>query len=102
MSAASDDVGRTIVELADIRGRAVREYALRPDRRQFRLFLDEEHLLLVSAWIDGQGTPRLDLDLLTLPGLEAHIRRRHPHVRHERRDRRGRSPAEPIPARHDG
>jgi hypothetical protein len=79
MNAAPDAHGRAIVELADIRGRAVREYALRPDCRQFRLFLDEEHILLVSAWIDSHGEPRLDLDLLTLPGLGEHVRRRHRH-----------------------
>jgi hypothetical protein len=60
------------MDLADIRGRSVHAYTLRPDRRQFRLFLGGARLLVVSSWIGDDGHPRLEVDLVVPHAAEPH------------------------------
>jgi len=73
------DVRRKLLELAEVHGEVVRECALRPDGRQLRVFIGDEHLLQVSAWIRDDGSPALELDVLSLPGLGTLVdRRRYP------------------------
>ena len=84
MNATRGDFDQALMDLADIRGRSVREYALRADHRQFRLFLGGERMLLVSSWMGEDGHPRLDVDLVVPQASEPRPphERATPHLEH--------------------
>jgi flagellar basal body rod protein FlgF len=73
MSMESTDRGfsLSVLELATLKGRTLRQCALRPDGRQLRLFLDGDGLLLVSAGTGEDGAPRLELDVVRIAGMGA-------------------------------
>ena len=68
MQTTSRGFGLSLLELATLKGRTLRQAALRPDGRQLRLFLDGERLLLVSAGTGEDGAPCLELDVVTMAG----------------------------------
>jgi hypothetical protein len=71
MRSTSRGLGLSLLELATLKGRTLRQAALRPDGRQLRLFLDGERLLLVSAGTGEDGAPCLELDVVTMTGIGA-------------------------------
>jgi hypothetical protein len=61
------DLRRIAVAVARLRGEAVREVTVRSDLRQIKVELQSGVILVVSAERDGQGRPRLEVDVVELP-----------------------------------
>ena len=61
------DLRRIAVAVARLRGEAVREVTVRSDLRQIKVELQSGVILVVSAGRDGQGRPRLEVDVVELP-----------------------------------
>jgi hypothetical protein len=61
------DLRRIAVAVARLRGEAVREVTVRSDLRQIKVELQSGLILVVSAERDGQGRPRLEVDVVELP-----------------------------------
>ena len=61
------DLRRVAGAVARLRGEAVREVTVRSDLRQLRVELESGLILVVSAARDGQGRPRLEVDVVELP-----------------------------------
>jgi hypothetical protein len=61
------DLRRIAVAVARLRGEAVREVTVRSDLRQIKVELQSGLILVVSAEQDGQGRPRLEVDVVELP-----------------------------------
>lgn len=61
------DLRRIAVAVARLRGEAVREVTVRSDLRQIKVELQSGMILVVSAERDGQGRPRLEVDVVELP-----------------------------------
>ena len=61
------DLRRIAVAVARLRGEAVREVTVRSDLRQIKVELQSGVILVVSAERDGQGRPRLEVDVVDLP-----------------------------------
>ncbi len=61
------DLRRIAGAVARLRGEAVREVTVRSDLRQLRAELESGLILVVSAERDGQGRPRLQVDVVELP-----------------------------------
>ncbi len=72
MSVASlQDLRRIADAVAQLTGRTVDGVEMRSDCRQLRVSLADGALLLVSALVDEDGKPRLDVDLLQTTGESA-------------------------------
>jgi hypothetical protein len=61
------DLRRIAGAVAKLRGEAVREVTVRSDLRQLRVELESGLIMMVSAERDGQGRPRLEVDVVELP-----------------------------------
>lgn len=61
------DLRRVAGAVARLRGEAVRDVTVRSDLRQLRVELESGLILVVSAARDGQGRPRLEVDVVELP-----------------------------------
>ena len=61
------DLRRIAVAVARLRGEAVKEVTIRSDLRQIKVELQSGVILVVSAERDGQGRPRLEVDVVELP-----------------------------------
>jgi hypothetical protein len=61
------DLRRIAGAVARLRSEAVREVTVRSDLRQLRVELESGLILVVSAEPDGQGRPRLQVDVVELP-----------------------------------
>jgi hypothetical protein len=61
------DLRRIAAAVARLRGEAVREVTVRSDLRQIKVELESGLILVVSAERDGQGRPRLEVDVVELP-----------------------------------
>ncbi len=56
---------RRITEAVDqLRGRSVDDVNIRSDCRQLRIKLDDGRTVLVGVFVDEEGIPRLDVDVL--------------------------------------
>lgn len=61
------DLRRIAGAVARLRGEAVREVTVRSDLRQLRVELESGLIMVVSLERDGQGRPRLEVDVVELP-----------------------------------
>ena len=61
------DLRRIAGAVARLRGEGVRDVTVRSDLRQLRVELESGVILVVSAEPDGQGRPRLQVDVVELP-----------------------------------
>ena len=61
------DLRRIAGAVARLRGEGVREVTVRSDLRQIKVELESGLILVVSAERDGQGRPRLEVDVVELP-----------------------------------
>jgi hypothetical protein len=66
-SLALQDLRRIAEAVARLRGETVRDVTVRSDLRQIKVELDSGLMLVVSAERDGQGGPRLTVDVVELP-----------------------------------
>ena len=59
---------RRIAEAIDqLREQTVHDVNIRADCRQLRIVLDDGRILLITILTDEGGTPRLDVDVLSVP-----------------------------------
>ncbi|HEV2751842.1 MAG TPA: hypothetical protein VGV12_15075 [Gemmatimonadales bacterium] len=61
------DLRRIAGAVARLRGEAVKEVTVRSDLRQIKVELQSGVILVVSAEKDGQGRPRLEVDVVEQP-----------------------------------
>ena len=61
------DLRRIVAAVARLRGEGVREVTVRSDMRQLKVELESGLILVVSSEQDGQGWPRLEVDVVEAP-----------------------------------
>jgi hypothetical protein len=61
------DLRRMVAGVARLRGEAVREVTVRSDARHLKMELESGLILVVSAALDKQGRPRLEVDVVDAP-----------------------------------
>ena len=71
-TAQVQDLRRIAEALGQLQGHTVEKVEIRSDCRLFRIAFSDGRLLLVSALVDENGKPRLDVDFLRKPEDAAH------------------------------
>lgn len=66
-TAQVQDLRRIAEALAQLHGHTVETVEIRSDCRLFRVAFSDGRMLLVSAMMDENGKPRLDVDFLKTP-----------------------------------
>lgn len=61
------DLRRMVAAVARLRDEGVRDVTVRSDARHLKMELESGLILVVSAEVDGQGRPRLEVDVVDAP-----------------------------------
>jgi hypothetical protein len=61
------DLRRIVSAVARLRGEAVRDVTVRSDARHLKMDFASGLILVVSAEVDEQGRPRLEVDVVDAP-----------------------------------
>jgi len=61
------DLRRMVAAVARLRSETVRDVTVRSDARHFKMELESGLILVVSAQVDEQGRPRLEVDVVDAP-----------------------------------